>query len=90
MIMNLDKSEEDSDHDSNGRESPSTGEAGVENCQVFPDFNYINLTSKYKLLCEDCLDILSRGGMMLTNCLINITLNHNFATKIVLCKRDFI
>jgi hypothetical protein len=34
MIMNLDKSEDDSDHDSTGRESPS-GETGGENCQVF-------------------------------------------------------
>lgn len=34
MIMNLDKSEDDSDHDSTGRESPS-GEAGGDNCQVF-------------------------------------------------------
>ena len=33
MIMNLDKSEDDSDHDSTGRESP-TGETGGENCQV--------------------------------------------------------
>ena len=33
MIMNLDKSEDDSDHDSTGRESPP-GEAGGDNCQV--------------------------------------------------------
>ena len=32
--MNLDKSEDDSDHDSTGRDSPP-GDAGGENCQVF-------------------------------------------------------
>lgn len=34
MIMNLDKTDEDSDHDSNGRESPVGDNCHENDCQV--------------------------------------------------------
>ena len=46
--MNLDKSEDDSDHDSTGRESPS-GEAGGDNCQVFCLYILSTFFTVYKL-----------------------------------------